>query len=88
MFIVERLTSRSSVALAVSIGYVQAGCGRGTATRSRGPDGDACSGIASPRRFFLTAFPQKFTVAFCGILDFLMLPRREVRVEENFVHVF
>jgi hypothetical protein len=40
MFIFERLTSRSSVALSVSIGYARAGGGWRAATRSRGPDDD------------------------------------------------
>lgn len=87
MFIVERLTSRSSVALAVSIGYVQAGCGRGAATRSRSPDGDPCGIIAGPRRFPFNAFAQN--AAFRGVvLDSIRLPRPGMRVEENSVHVF
>ena len=43
MFIVPRLTSRSSVALSVSIGYARMGGGRGMAMRSRSPDDDARS---------------------------------------------
>lgn len=42
MFIVSRLTSRSSVALSVSIGYARVGGGRGTALRSRSPDDNEC----------------------------------------------
>lgn len=41
MFIVSRLTSRSSVALSVSIGYACTGAGGGSRMRSRSPDDDA-----------------------------------------------
>jgi len=43
MIIAERLTSRSSVALSVSIGYARAGGGGRAAARSRSPDDDPLS---------------------------------------------
>jgi len=43
MIIAERLISRSSVALSVSIGYARAGGGGRAATRSRSPDDDPLS---------------------------------------------
>ena len=67
MFILARLTSRSSVALSVSIGYVRTGCGRGTAVRSHSPDDDVCHHAARHRFFPSRTFVQIFTAAIRGI---------------------
>ena len=60
MFIAERLISRSSVALSVSIGYALTGTGRGTGMRSRGPDDDRCIDRPFPSRRYPHALPRKF----------------------------
>jgi hypothetical protein len=62
MFLVERLTSRSSVALSVSIGYARAGGGSRAGKRSRSPDVDAPEQSAarhpvSPISRFFRSFP-------------------------------
>jgi hypothetical protein len=66
MFIAERLISRSSVALAVSIGYARTGGGRGTAMRSRSPDDD-CSrknpACFAHRFIFASDHPLQFVCA-------------------------
>jgi hypothetical protein len=63
MFIALRLIARSSVALAVSIGYARAGTGRGMAGTSRSPDDDACGRIVRHPYFPSRSFKQILTAA-------------------------
>lgn len=68
MFIVARLTSRSAVALSVSIGYARTGCGRGAATRSRSPDEDECRALPpSSSRVFPPFRPARPFSFFLGV---------------------
>jgi hypothetical protein len=78
MFIVERLTSRSSVALSVSIGYARSGGGRRAATRSRGPDEDAHDDD-SFRHLVVPSSKSvqvSTTVALRGVSNSVSFPRR------------
>lgn len=66
MFIALRLIARSSVSLAVSIGYARAGTGRGMVGTSRSPDDDACGCIVRRRYFPSLPFEQILTAAVRG----------------------
>jgi hypothetical protein len=58
MFLVERLTSRSSVALSVSIGYARSGGGRRAAMRTRGAGDDAFDRVLGRLCFPSCTIPQ------------------------------
>jgi len=75
MFIVERLTSRSSVALSVSIGYARTGGGRGSAMRSRSPDDDARDHFVRHRCFPSRTFVQVPIAAVRGMRNEVWFPR-------------
>jgi hypothetical protein len=61
MFIIERLISRSAVALSVSIGYARSGAGRGSRACSHSPDDETRSDRDFAARRFLHLFPRILT---------------------------
>ena len=69
MLIAERLISRSSVALSVSIGYARSSSGRGGGSRSRSPDDDSPNISRTSSLFPLPHQLQIFIAAVRGSRD-------------------